>query len=121
MPCLNSWAASGIGSLLPACWDQSPLFDALQSHRSRLSFYALQQSWVDKDPRLCVTYPAYLHILLRRIPIVVALREPLAVATSLHARNGFSLNHGFVLWWIYNHHIASQLCSDDLLIYMKIY
>ena len=27
---------------------------------------------VDKDPRLCVTYSAYLHILLRRIPLVVA-------------------------------------------------
>ena len=59
---------------------------------------------------------AYLHILLRRIPLAVALREPLAVATSLHARNGFSLNRGLVLWWIYNHHIASQLCSEDLLI-----
>ena len=102
--------------LLPASWDQPPLFDALQPHRSRLASYALEQAWVDKDPRLCITYPAYLHILLRRIPLVVALREPLAVATSLHARNGFSLNRGLVLWWIYNHHIASQLCSEDLLV-----
>ena len=102
--------------LLPACWDKPPLIDALQPHRSRLSVYALERTWVDKDPRLCVTYSAYLHILLRRIPLVVALREPLAVATSLHARNGFSLNRGLVLWWIYNHHMASQLCSEDLLI-----
>ena len=102
--------------LLPACWDQSPLLDALQPQRSRLSVYALDRSWVDKDPRLCVTYPAYVHILLRRIPLVVALREPLAVATSLYARNGFSLNRGLVLWWIYNHHIAAQLCSKDLLV-----
>ena len=102
--------------LLPACWDTPPLLDALQSHRSRLSVYALERSWVDKDPRLCITYPAYLHILLRRIPLVIALREPLAVATSLHARNGFSLNRGLVLWWIYNHHIASQLSSEDLLV-----
>ena len=102
--------------LLPACWDLPPFLDALHPHRSRLSFYALERSWVDKDPRLCITYSAYLHILLRRIPLVVALREPLAVAASLHARNGFSLNRGLVLWWIYNHHIASQLCSEDLLI-----
>ena len=102
--------------LLPACWDKPPLLDALQPHRSRLSVYALEHSWVDKDPRLCVTYPAYLHILLRRIPLVVALREPMAVATSLYARNGFSLNRGLVLWWIYNHHVASQLCSDDFLV-----
>ena len=102
--------------LLPACWDLPPFLEALQPHRSRLSVYALERSWVDKDPRLCITYSAYLHILLRRIPLVVALREPLAVAASLHARNGFSLNRGLVLWWIYNHHIASQLCSEDLLL-----
>tara|TARA_B100000674_G_C37957852_1_gene970543 strand:- start:1502 stop:2521 length:1020 start_codon:yes stop_codon:yes gene_type:complete len=102
--------------LLPASWDQPPLLDALQLPRSRLATYALEQAWVDKDPRLCITYPAYLHILLRRIPLVVALRDPLAVATSLHARNGFSLNRGLVLWWIYNHHIASHLCSKDLLV-----
>ena len=102
--------------LLPECWDRSPLLEALQPHRSRLSAYALERSWVDKDPRLCITYPAYLHILLRRIPLVVVLREPLAVAGSLYARNGFSLNRGLVLWWVYNHHIASQLCSEDLLL-----
>ena len=102
--------------LLPASWDQPPLLDALQHQRSRLASYALDLAWVDKDPRLSITYPAYLHILLRRIPLVVALREPLAVATSLHARNGFSLNRGLVLWWIYNHHIASQLCPKDLLV-----
>ena len=102
--------------LLPASWDQPPLFDALQPHRSRLASYALEQAWVDKDPRLCITYPAYLHILLRRVPLVVALREPLAVAASLHTRNGFSLNLGLVLWWVYNHHIASQMCSEDLLL-----
>ena len=58
--------------LLPASWDQSPLLDALQSQRSRLSSYSLEHAWVDKDPRLCITYPAYLHIFLRRIPLVVA-------------------------------------------------
>ena len=102
--------------LLPARWDQSPLLDGLQLQRSKLETYALEHAWVDKDPRLCITYPAYLHILLRRIPLVVALRDPLAVATSLYFRNGFSLNHGLVLWWIYNHHIAAQLCSKDLLV-----
>jgi len=102
--------------LLPAIWDESPLLDEIQLQRSKLASYALEQVWVDKDPRLCITYPAYLHILLRRVPLVVALREPLAVATSLHARNGFSLNRGLVLWWIYNHHIAAQLCSKDLLV-----
>ena len=119
---INEFLLQALGSqwdrppLLPAIWDQPPLLHEIQLQRNKLESYALEQAWVDKDPRLCITYPAYLHILLRRIPLVVALREPLAVATSLHARNGFSLNHGLVLWWIYNHHIASQLCSNDLLV-----
>ena len=82
--------------LLPACWDL-PRFSKRSNPSAALSNYALERSWVDKDPRLCVTYSAYVHILLRRIPLVVALREPLAVATSLYARNGFSLNRGLVL------------------------
>ena len=52
--------------LLPPSWDQSPLLKELQLHRSKLDAYALEHAWVDKDPRLCITYPAYLHILLRR-------------------------------------------------------
>ena len=91
----------------------------LQSQRNRLSPYALEHVWVDKDPRLCITYSAYLHILLRRIPLVFILREPLAVASSLYIRNGFSLNRGLVLWWMYNHHIASHLCPTDLFVTYK--
>ena len=63
--------------LLPTCWDQPALLDAVQCQRNRLSSYALGHAWVDKDPRLCITYPAYLHILLRRIPLVVALACPI--------------------------------------------
>ena len=64
------WAVSGIGPpLLPASWERPQLLDALQQQRSKLMPYALDHTWVDKDPRLCITYPAYLHILLRRIPL----------------------------------------------------
>ena len=34
----------------------------LQSQRNKLETYALGHAWVDKDPRLCITYSAYLHI-----------------------------------------------------------
>lgn len=102
--------------LLSVCWNESPLLEAMQPLRSRLSTYSLEHCWVDKDPRLCITYSAFLHILLRRVPLVVALREPLNVATSLFARNGFSLNRGLIIWLLYNYHIASQLTDDDLLL-----
>ena len=45
--------------LLPTCWDMPHLLEALQLYRSRLSVYALEKCWVDKDPRLCLTNPAY--------------------------------------------------------------
>ena len=115
-PCFKSWAAGGIGLRFFLHAGICPLSRCAPTSPKQAFFYALERSWVDKDPRLCITHSAYLHILLRRIPLVVAIREPLAVATSLHARNGFSLNRGLVLWWIYNHHVASQLCSEDLLI-----
>ena len=47
----------------------------------------------------------------------VPFHEPLSVATSLCVRNGFSINSGLVIWFIYNYHIASQLNSNDLLVF----
>ena len=60
-----------------------PLLDYLHP-RSGFLFMPLN-TLVDKD-HVCITYSAYLHILLRRIRVVP--QEPLVVATSLHARNG---------------------------------
>lgn len=54
-------------------------------------------SWVVKDPRLCVLFPFWREILER--PFCVLLyREPLPVARSLAARDGFPLSYGIALW-----------------------
>ena len=54
-------------------------------------------SWVVKDPRLCVLFPFWREILER--PVCVLLyREPLPVARSLAARDGFPLPYGIALW-----------------------
>ena len=92
--------------LLPVSWDQPPLLAELQLQHDRLASYALEHSWVDKDPRLCITYPAYLHILLR---LYLWCWRADASGNFLHARNGFSLNRGLVMWWIYNHHRLTAL------------
>lgn len=56
--------------------------------------------WVMKDPRLCVTFPAWRPHL--EIPVcVVVYRDPLEIARSLQLRNGFSLQHGLALWEAY--------------------
>ena len=99
--------------LLPPVWDQDPFLDHLTGQRKRFQDLALEDAWVAKDPRLCLTYPAYVHVLLRRIPLLAAIREPLAVAGSLFARNGFPVNAGLCIWFLYNHHLASSLAADE--------
>lgn len=102
--------------VLPVPWDQPGMLAELQPFRGRLAHYALQQAWIDKDPRLCLTYPAFRHILLRRVPLIVALRDPLSVAVSMHARNGFPLNRGLCIWLLYNLHLSAQLVDGDLVL-----
>ena len=102
--------------LLAPCWDQPPLLSRLEGRRNQLKHWALKRDWVDKDPRLCITYSAYLHLLLKRVPIFGVLRHPLEVATSLYARNGMPLNLGLCLWFLYNHHLSAVFESSDCLL-----
>lgn len=53
--------------------------------------------WIVKDPRLCVLLPFWLP-LLTRPAFLISLRNPLAVARSLRARDGFPLPLGLALW-----------------------
>ena len=102
--------------LIAPRWDRSPLFEALVERRECFRDLALNRCWLDKDPRLSLTYPAYLHLMLRRVPLIATIREPLAVAASLFARDGISVNAGLCLWFLYNHHLTSALEPSDLVI-----
>ena len=103
-------------SLSSPLWDRAPLLDLLVKKREQLRDLALNHCWVDKDPRLCITYPAYLHLLLRRVPIVSILREPLDVATSLYARNGTPVDCGLAIWFLYNHLLSISIDQQDYMI-----
>lgn len=102
--------------LLPVNWCDSEVWPAVLEQRPLFRQYSLQRAWVDKDPRLAITAPAFQHILLRRPGLVVVLREPLAVARSLRSREGWSLQQGLCVWWIYNLHLATQIQDSDLLL-----
>ena len=97
-------------------WNAPSFISALAPWRSSLSGYALSSRWIDKDPRLCITYPAYLHLLLKRVPLAAVVRHPLSVAASLFARDGMPLEQGLALWYLYNHHLAASLQEDDFLV-----
>ena len=57
--------------------------------------------WGFKDPRTLFTLEGWQSV-LPSLECVGIFRHPLAVATSLHGRNGFPLEKGLDLWRIYN-------------------
>ena len=99
--------------ITPPIWTDPPLIDILVNARKDFKDLAISSNWIDKDPRLCLLYPAYFHILLKRVPLIVCMREPINVAVSLFARNGYSINLGLSMWFIYNHHISKFLTEND--------
>lgn len=56
------------------------------------------ESWVWKDPRLCLTLPFWRDALEDGIAAVLVLRQPLEVAASLEARDGLSRQWSLALW-----------------------
>ena len=98
--------------LTPVHWSQGRYL--LQAIRRKSDFegYALTESWVDKDPRLALTRPLYEHLLLKRVPCVFILRNPLDVARSLWLRDGFSMEKGLLIWFLYNRGCALGYQSD---------
>ena len=65
---LQVLGVSGIVFALASQLGPAHLLDELQLQRSRFASYALDHAWVDKDLVFQSPIPAYLHILLRRIP-----------------------------------------------------
>lgn len=53
--------------------------------------------WVVKDPRLCLLFPFWRRFLERPVCVLID-RDPLSVARSLQARDGFPLAFGVALW-----------------------
>ena len=62
--------------------------------------------WIIKEPRLCLLLPVLRDYVKNPICIYI-YRNPLEVARSLQARNGFSIASGLALWEAYNLHALS--------------
>lgn len=97
-------------------WQRTEFLPKLHAARKLFARQALSQAWVDKDPRLCLTYPAYQHILLKRTPIAAVIRHPLEVACSLQARDMIPIAKGLTIWFLYNQHLSRYLIDSDLLV-----
>jgi hypothetical protein len=60
-------------------------------------------TWMQKDPRMCITLRTWLPLLDALPAIIFTYRHPLEVAKSLAARgNAFPVNRGLNLWLKYN-------------------
>ena len=88
--------------LVPVWWTQGKYLHRAIQRKQDFEAYALELGWVDKDPRLSITFPLFQHLLLKRVPCLVPMRNPFDVAQSLHWRDGFSLEKGLLIWLLYN-------------------
>lgn len=65
--------------------------------------HATNVPWLQKDPRMCITLPTWLHLLNMKPAIVFTYRHPLEVAMSLQKREKkFALERALRLWIVYN-------------------
>ena len=108
--------------LTPVHWSRGHFLLQVIRRKSDFQRYALENSWIDKDPRLALTRPIYEHLLLKQIPCVFVLRNPLDVARSLWIRDGFSLEKSLMIWFLYNRACALgyKLKFDQLLNYESL-
>jgi len=71
--------------------------------------------WGWKDPRNSLTLPFWLD-LFPDMKVIVCLRNPLEVATSLHNRNYSSIQFGLNLWEIYNRQLISYVQTEKIIL-----
>jgi hypothetical protein len=120
---LDVWAIDEVlFRLVGAAWDDPGACDLDRlraADRARLAARAAalvghldrHGPWVVKDPRLSLLLPFWRSFLTHPVAVLV-YREPLAVARSLAARDGFTLARGVALWERYNR--AALTASEGL-------
>ncbi|MFZ1387994.1 MAG: hypothetical protein WBP46_07030 [Thiolinea sp.] len=69
-----------------------------------------QQAWGFKDPRTLINLDFWQDGLRDQYPtkFIGTFRHPLAVAQSLHKRNGTPLEEGLALWYAYNKRLVAS-------------
>jgi hypothetical protein len=104
-----------------AGWDCPPpastnwMDAAFDRHRERARELAAPLAargvWGWKDPRTSLTIPFW-ESALGLLRVVLVVRNPLEVVTSLHRRNGFSIALSLTLWQIYAERVLAATSPD---------
>jgi hypothetical protein len=80
-------------------WEASSELDGLRSEAAAAFRRAFPtEEWIWKDPRNCLTLPFWAGALDVEPVVVLVYRNPLEVAASLGARDGFGKLWGLALW-----------------------
>ena len=83
--------------LIPEAGVDALTEDTLTQERNALHLFDETQ-WFVKDPRAALLMPLWDRLALSRLPTIVCVRDPLAVADSLRLRNGFQLRRALTMW-----------------------
>ena len=94
-----------------------------QSFKRIISALDAHDTWVIKEPRLCLLLPVLSDCLENPVCVLI-YRNPLEVARSLQTRNGFSIASGLALWEAYNIHAinvanhvpVTTVCYESLML-----
>ena len=102
--------------ITPIHWTQGKYLVIANSIKDKFENYSLTDNWIDKDPRLAIVIKFYQHIILKRTASAVIIRSPEEVALSLFNRDGFPLEKGLLIWYLYNRHCSVNIdCNIDQL------
>jgi len=100
---------------VPRRFEEDVRLRGLRRRAKRLADeFRTKDPWGWKDPRNSLTVPLWLQ-LVPELKVVVCLRNPLAVALSLHQRY-FSYSTALELWETYNRRVLESVESDRLLV-----
>jgi hypothetical protein len=91
----------------------APDFDRHRERARELAMpLAAHRVWGWKDPRTSLTLPFW-ESALGPVRVVLVVRNPLEVVTSLHRRNGFSIALSLTLWQIYAERVLAATSPEQ--------
>jgi hypothetical protein len=101
--------------VLPDSWGTPRFAPYRERARDLIGQFPRDKPWGWKDPRTSLVLPFWLEE-VPQLRLVVAVRNPLEVAASLHRRNGTSRPAGIGLWSDYYERILDLTRPEDRIV-----
>lgn len=97
-------------------WENGPALDRFRSQARKLARrFQGREPWGWKDPRNCLTLPLWRNV-VPDLKVLICVRNPLAVAESLRARDGIPFADTFHLWRTYNRRVLATAPPGERLV-----